>query len=150
MTWFTVRYGPFAVLTLILTLSLPGTGSTVAIAQPYTVDWSTIDGGGTINSTGGTFDLSGTIGQPDAQVAPVMSGGSFELTGGFWPVTQVCYCLSDLNHDGKKDGSDIQQFLACVLSGGDCTCADADAANGLTLDDVPVFVSSLLDGTGCP
>ena len=49
-------------------------------AQTYSIDWSTIDGGGG-TSTGGVYSLSGTIGQPDAGT---MSGGSFTLVGGFW------------------------------------------------------------------
>jgi hypothetical protein len=57
--------------------------STVAaLAQPYTIDWSTIDGGGG-TSTGGSFSLSGSIGQPDAGTS---SGGPFTLQGGFWSV----------------------------------------------------------------
>ncbi len=46
----------------------------------YSIDWSTIDGGGG-TSTGGVYSVSGTIGQPDAGT---MSGGSYTLQGGFW------------------------------------------------------------------
>ena len=55
---------------------------TLASAQPFTIDWFTIDGGGGTSTNGG-FYLTGTIGQPDAGV---MSGGSFTLQGGFWSV----------------------------------------------------------------
>ena len=116
----------------------------------YEINWFTIDGGGAMFSTGGTFALGGTIGQPDAQVAPVMTGGTFELAGGFWPVANVCYCLADVNHDGRKDGLDVQLFVSCVLVGGNCACADVDSMNGVTLADVPVFVSDLLAGPACP
>ena len=58
----------------------------VAAAQPYTIDWSTIDGGGG-TSTGGVYALSGTIGQPDAGQA--MTGGAYSLTGGFWSIQAV-------------------------------------------------------------
>jgi hypothetical protein len=37
-------------------------------AQSYSIDWSTIDGGGG-TSTGGVYSLSGSIGQPDASNA---------------------------------------------------------------------------------
>jgi hypothetical protein len=47
---------------------------------PFTLDWSTIDGGGGA-STGGPFAFSGTIGQQDASG---MSGGRYSLAGGFW------------------------------------------------------------------
>jgi hypothetical protein len=46
----------------------------------YSLDWSTIDGGGG-TSTGGVYSVTGTIGQPDAGK---MSGGNFTLDGGFW------------------------------------------------------------------
>jgi uncharacterized repeat protein (TIGR01451 family) len=52
-------------------------------AQPYTLNWWTVDGGGALNATGGTYTLSGTAGQPDASA--VLSGGSYTLAGGFWP-----------------------------------------------------------------
>jgi len=51
-----------------------------AWAQSYSLDWSTIDGGGG-TSTGGLYTVSGTIGQPDAGT---MTGGTYTLSGGFW------------------------------------------------------------------
>jgi hypothetical protein len=69
-SWFTS-----AALICLLT-SVPGW------TQSYSIDWSTIDGGGG-TSTGGVFTISGTIGQPDAGT---MSGGNFTLQGGFWGV----------------------------------------------------------------
>jgi hypothetical protein len=48
----------------------------------YSIDWSTIDGGGG-TSTGGVYSVSGTIGQPDAGT---MSGGNYTLQGGFWGI----------------------------------------------------------------
>ena len=50
-------------------------------AQTFSLDWSTIDGGGG-TSAGGGYSVGGTIGQPDAGT---LSGGSFTLQGGFWP-----------------------------------------------------------------
>lgn len=57
-----------------------------ASAQSYTIDWYKIAGGGG-TSTGGTYAVSGTIGQPDA--SGVMSGGNYSVTGGFWALIQV-------------------------------------------------------------
>ena len=54
-------------------------------AQPYSIDWFKIAGGGGTSSgtNGGTiYSVSGTIGQQDASTA--MTGGNFSLTGGFW------------------------------------------------------------------
>jgi hypothetical protein len=58
----------------------------VSFAQSYSIDWYKVAGGGG-TSTGGTYQVSGTIGQPDAG-AP-MTGGSYSLTGGFWALISV-------------------------------------------------------------
>jgi|SRR5665213_535043 len=58
----------------------------MAQAQSYSVDWYKIAGGGG-TSTGGTYQVSGTIGQPDAGGA--MTGGNYSLTGGFWSLISV-------------------------------------------------------------
>jgi hypothetical protein len=67
---------------LILGVLLPA----VSFAQSYSIDWYKVAGGGG-TSTGGTYQVSGTIGQPDAG-AP-MTGGSYSLTGGFWALISV-------------------------------------------------------------
>ena len=85
-----------------------------ALAQ-FAIDWYTIDGGGgTSTGTSGSgtiYRLSGTIGQPDADVVSLCSadGGpgctnaTYELTGGFWagiagaPVAPGAGCGADLN-----------------------------------------------------
>lgn len=56
-------------------------GVTGALAQNYSMDWHTIDGGGG-TSTGGVYSVSGTIGQPDA--GGPMTNGQYSVTGGFW------------------------------------------------------------------
>lgn len=58
----------------------------LAIAQSgggYDLTWHSIDGGGATFSTGGTYSLGGTIGQADANTT-AMTGGSYNLQGGFW------------------------------------------------------------------
>ena len=55
--------------------------SLVANAQPFAIDWHTIDGGGG-TSTGGVYSVSGTIGQPDA--GGLMTNGQYSVTSGFW------------------------------------------------------------------
>jgi hypothetical protein len=57
-----------------------------ALAQSYSVDWYKIAGGGG-TSTGGTYQVSGTIGQADASGA--MTGGNYSLTGGYWSLINV-------------------------------------------------------------
>lgn len=47
----------------------------------FDLTWNTIDGGGATFSTGGAYQLGGTIGQADVGT---MSGGAYSLSGGFW------------------------------------------------------------------
>ena len=58
----------------------------VARAQTYSIDWYKIAGGGG-SSTGGTYTVNGTIGQPDA--GGPLTGGNYSLTGGFWSLISV-------------------------------------------------------------
>ena len=57
-----------------------------ASAQQYSIDWYKVAGGGG-TSTGGTYSVSGTIGQHDA--GGPMTGGNYSLTGGFWALISV-------------------------------------------------------------
>ncbi|VGO16734.1 hypothetical protein PDESU_05325 [Pontiella desulfatans] len=70
----------------IAAVFLPSLAALCAWAQ-YSIDWHTIDGGGG-TSTNGQYEVSGTIGQPDAGSAP-MTGGPFSLSGGFWAIYAV-------------------------------------------------------------
>lgn len=58
------------------------------IAQDFSIDWHTVDGGGELLSETDdqTWQLSGTIGQPDATELIDLSGNGWTLTGGFWAV----------------------------------------------------------------
>ena len=67
---------------LLLALLCPAMG----FAQSYSIDWYKIAGGGG-TSTNGVFQVSGTIGQPDA--SGTMSGGNYSVTGGFWSLINV-------------------------------------------------------------
>lgn len=68
---------------LILALLAAGTAAALARSpdQGYDLSWHTVNGGGYTWSTGGTYALGGTIGQPDAGL---LAGGRYELGGGFW------------------------------------------------------------------
>ena len=83
-------------------------------AQSFSMDWYTIDGGGG-KSSGGTFELNGTIGQPDA--GAVMTGGGFELTGGFG-VAQINLqiILGDANGDSVFSNLDIAAFVLALTN----------------------------------
>ena len=73
----------FKILPAIAALLLPAAAS----AQSYSINWYKVSGGGGMNSTGGVYSVSGTIGQHDA--GGPMTGGGYSLTGGFWSLYAV-------------------------------------------------------------
>ena len=75
-----IRSFSFSIFNLKLPLLLVAFCVSATLAAEYSIDWSTVDGGGG-TSTGGVYSVSGTIGQPDAGA---MSGGNYMLAGGFW------------------------------------------------------------------
>ena len=71
---------------LVLACLLASAFCLPARAQQYSIDWYKVAGGGG-TSTGGTYSVSGTIGQHDA--GGPMTGGNYSLTGGFWALISV-------------------------------------------------------------
>lgn len=65
-----------------------------ALAAPliWQADWWTADSGGE-TSSGPTYSVSGTLGQPDAAPSGGMSSATYSLQGGFWPGVQGGYAL---------------------------------------------------------
>jgi len=64
----------------------PSAPAGAGAGAPWTLDWWTLDGGGEVFTTGGAWELSGTIGQWDATAHSTSVGGAWELTGGFWSI----------------------------------------------------------------
>ena len=104
-------------------------------------------------TTGGTFELSGTIGQPDA--AATMAGGSFELVGGFWPGAARSTLTGDLNCDGMITYADINPFVQILSNFGGWQAAhpgcpwqngDCNQDGMITYADINPFVAILSGG----
>ena len=71
---------------LIPTITVAALSLAVAAHGQFSIPWFAMDGGGG-TSAGGTFTLSGTVGQPEA--APMLAGGAFTLEPGFWSSVTV-------------------------------------------------------------
>ena len=115
-------------------LLAPGSAASAQLA----IDWHTIDGGSAV-MTGGTFELRGTAGQPDAGEVRTNAISSM---GGFWSVGYT-FCLPDTTTqnapmgdplfgvpDGIVTGADLQFFVNLWIA------MDADA--DLTTQNAPI------------
>ncbi len=102
-------------------------------AFPHTIDWYTIDGGGG-TSTGGAITLSGTIGQFDAGK---LSGGPFDLLGGFWGASGSPLCYPDCDASGTLNIDDFICFQTLFAIGD--PLADCDGGGSLNIDDFICF-----------
>jgi len=109
-----------------------------AMAQQFELAWYTIDGGGGMFNSGGSFELGGTVGQPDATTA-VLSGGPFQLSGGFWAAAAAAPCLGDLNGDGQRDLADLAILLAAY---GVSTEGDIDGDGDTDLADLAIVLAN--------
>jgi hypothetical protein len=89
-----------------------GLAAAPALAQTgggFDVTWSTIDcGGQTAPSTGGGFEVAGTIGQPDAGQ---MSGPAFVVLGGFWAVTAPMPCYANCDASTTPPILNVNDFV---------------------------------------
>ena len=131
-------------LLLIGILTTPAMTSAVSVADDYRINWYSIGGG---ESSGNKFALIGSIGQHDAGL---MTGGDYELFGGFMAVAAIgCGCPGDINFDGAVNGLDIESFIQCLLSGQRCGCADLDGDASSGLGDLELFTEMLLSDENC-
>ena len=124
-----------------------GLWSVSALAQSsgeYSVMPTTIDGGG-VRSSAGSLEVSGAIGQADAGR---LTGGSFEITGGFWLEVR----RGDLNADGIVNVADHGVLVSCwtgPVAGStnpDCAPADMNGDARVDLRDFGYLQSALLSG----
>lgn len=72
--------GRTILIVALLALALVVTAGGLLAQGGFEISWWTVDGGGGV-STGDNYSVAGTIGQPDAGR---MTGGDFEIVGGFW------------------------------------------------------------------
>lgn len=125
-----------------------------ASAGTFDLTWHTIDAGGDMYCIGGSpaafYEVSGTIGQPDAGR---LSGGGFELIGGFWPAADHPGVLGDMNCDGVANVLDINWFVLALLDppayamqfpGCNILHGDIDGDGRVSVLDINPYVDLLL------
>ena len=126
-----IRYAKWGMLTLCLVAGVT--------AEEFRLDRSTTSGGAIIFASGGAFELSATVGRPDAGKS---FGGPFSLSAGFWfPLTP-----GDFDGTGTVDLGDFDALFGCMI-GPDmkpahgCERMDLDGDRDLDLRDFAVLAS---------
>ena len=87
-----------AVLPLMLVVMCFSAFGQVATGGTFSLDQSVIAGGGG-SSSGGTFSLTGTVGQDAA--GTTSTGGSFALTDGFWQAAVLAPTAAEVTVGGR-------------------------------------------------
>ena len=81
------------------TIGLIGIAAMTASGQPFQIESSTIDGGGG-TLVGAAYELTGTVGQPDAGVS--LAGSTFAISGGFWTTAGMGAARSASTRRGRR------------------------------------------------
>ncbi|MBX3322947.1 MAG: hypothetical protein KF757_08150 [Phycisphaeraceae bacterium] len=121
--------------------------ATTAAAQPFLIDYASIDAGAS-RLTGGSFELIGSIGQPDASTA-ALAGGMYTLDTGFLAVIRFeasCNPADLAVPYGTLDFFDVQLFLNFYSNGN--LLADLNGDGLLDFFDVQAFLNHY--AAGCP
>jgi hypothetical protein len=140
---------PIAMALATFVLAITAAFAQLAGPSNLEIPWETIDGGGQTYTTGGTFALGSTIGQPDAN-SLVLTGGTLELRGGFWPGADTVItptCPADIAPSGGNGLVDVDDLLAVINTWGACPGCVSDIAppggNGsVDVDDLLLVINS--------
>lgn len=91
-------------------LALTALAAPLAGPSTFAITSSTIDSGGGTSSSS-SYELAGTIGQPDA--GPELTSASFEVVGGFWMGSVDETCPADIvGGNGVVDVFDLIELLS--------------------------------------
>jgi hypothetical protein len=133
-------------LTVLAAATLLAAATHAQSGGGYDLSWWTIDGGGITFATGGTFDLGGTVGQPDASNA--LTGGAFSLTGGFWFAPACIAHNGDVDANGCIDDADLLAVLFAFGNTGSGLGRVDTNCDGV-VDDADLLQVLFHFGSGC-
>ena len=122
--------------------------SCATLAPALDASWHTTAGGG--RSTGGSFTVTGTIGEPANGRS---AGGSYEVTGGFiavflaeQPPEPPVFHPADINQDGEINAVDVQLAINAALgiAINPAYNADVDGNGSVNAIDVQIVINAAL------
>ena len=107
----------------------------------YDLSRQTAHGGGAMRAVGGMYELSGTIGQPEAGVS---TGAAYQMSAAFWfPVAP-----GDAGEDGSVGLWDYAEFQVCSTGPGggapreECQVFDVNHSGTIDLGDFAAIQTS--------
>ncbi|MBI5866861.1 MAG: hypothetical protein HZB43_00980 [candidate division Zixibacteria bacterium] len=105
----------------VMTATSPGGGkgspSAASTTSTYTINWSSINGGGLTNSSSPNYSMGNSMGQ---SVAGSATSASYQMGTGFWyGAGGGCSCPSqgDINSDAVIDVFDVIGVIGIAFSG---------------------------------
>jgi hypothetical protein len=103
--------------------------------QRFSIDWFSVQGGGTSLIEGGSYAISGTVGRPGGEGA--LSGGDYDLFGGFWstqfePLADLLVTQSDV--PDPVTGLDPLVYSISVTNRGPNPAPQGEIANDWRLE----------------
>ena len=108
-------------------------------------------GGVFVTGAGSNPTIANTIfcnNSPTDTQGPFTGGGGLSFPATCPPLASCGSAIGDVNEDGSIDGSDIQSFADCYVTGstsnGDCQCADIASGSGINAADLSAFVGLLV------
>ena len=108
-----------------------------AAGDGFEIENFTLQGGRA--SSGTTFSLVGTIGQPEA--GDRIASASFDFDGGFWPcATAPPSCTGDVDGDFEVGFTDLVAVLSAWGPCGTCA-ADVDDSGAVDFTDLVLVLS---------
>jgi hypothetical protein len=133
----------------LVAASVAAAACSSALAQPFDLSWNTLDGGGG-TSTGGTFSLSGTIGQAEAGT---ILAGSFDLCGGYWDTNAAgVACYANCDNSTTAPILNVNDFICfqAKYAAGDsyANCDNSTTVPILNINDFICFQTKY--AAGCP
>ena len=98
-----------------------------AAAQPYTVDWRVVAGGGHAPSSAGAFSVEGTFGQHDAAYS--QGAGVLSLQSGFWLGVLPAVTMPTVISPTVANIGEVSADLGGTVTGDGCLLYTSDAAD---------------------
>jgi hypothetical protein len=113
----TVKSSPYT----LSNVSIGATPTVAPASSAYSMDWYSINSGGTIHASSASYDMGASVGQPEVGKA---SSASYDMNAGFWAgASGGCNCqhqgdMQPPDGSGFIDVSDVLKVIGIAFTNG--------------------------------